>query len=88
MEQESEMPAPTNEEYLRSIKRYTDEETMAGIRNKLEEAVRLLPEEPREAALASMFEATEKTLAAACQKKCRVQELLGEIGVLPPHRGA
>ena len=28
MEQESEMPAPTNEEYLRSIKRYTDEEKM------------------------------------------------------------
>ena len=35
MEQESEMPAPTNEEYLRSIKRYTDEEKMTAIRNKL-----------------------------------------------------
>ena len=87
MEQVSEMPAPTNEEYLRSIKRYTDDEKMTAIRNKLEEAVRELPEELREAALASMFEATEKTLAAACQKKCRAQELLGEIGVLPPHRG-
>ena len=36
MEQESEMPAPTNEEYLRSIKRYTDEGKMTAIRNKLE----------------------------------------------------
>ena len=62
------MPAPTNEDYRHSIKRYINQETVAGIRNKLEEVVGLLPEGLHEETLTPLLKVMEKKLATALEK--------------------